>query len=425
MLTTILLILFFFLTPVLLIYLCRISRTVNKIGAIVLAYALGLIIGNIGIFPTASDSYKKILGSKDSVPTEEIQQYYQDGQVTDDDLIFNQIRGAQTTVFNISILLSIPLLLFSLDIKKWLKLARGAVLSMILGLVSLFIVIIIGYVLFKDRIPESWKVAGMLVGVYTGGSFNLSAIGTALDVTPNTFILTNTYDIVLGSIALFFLLTIAQRVFNLILPTFDERHKHLLKVEVSKEAHGMDDYTGMLTKKGIPPLALTVAIAIIIVGVSYAIGMLVPKNAQTTVIVLALTTFGIIGSMIKFISRIEKSFQLGMYLIIVFSLAVASMGDLRGMFQLDYVYLFIYVAIAIFGSMIVHVGLSWIFKVDTDSTIITITALTYSPPFVPVVSGALKNKEVIISGLAVGIFGWAMGNYFGISIAYLLQRLFG
>lgn len=421
MLITILLILFFFLTPILLIYVCRISTTINKIGAIVLAYGLGLIIGNIGIFPSASDSYKELLGTKDSIRSTEMQQYLQEGKITEDDVVFNQIRAAQSNVFNISILFAIPMLLYSLDIKKWLKLAKGAFLSLILGLVSLFIVIIAGFMLFHDKIPEAPKVAGMLVGVYTGGSFNLSAIGLALDVTPNTFILTNTYDIVLGSLFLFFLLTIAQRVFNMILPTFDEKHKHLRKVEVSKEAHGMEDYSGILTWKGIPRLAFIFAITVLVVGVSYAIGMLVPASSRTTVIVLALTTFGIIGSMIKFISRIDKSFQLGMYLIIVFSLAVASMGDLRGMFQLEYVYLFIYVAIAIFGSMIVHVGLSWIFKVDTDSTIITITALTYSPPFVPVVSGALKNKEVIISGLAVGIFGWAMGNYLGIGIFNILS----
>ena len=51
--------------------------------------------------------------------------------------------------------------------------------------------------------------------------------------------------------------------------------------------------------------------------------------------------------------------------------------------------------------MVIHVGLSKIFKVDADTTIIAITALTYSPPFVPTVAGAIKNKNVIISGLAI------------------------
>ncbi len=46
------LILFYLLTPVLLIYLCKISNTLKRIEQIVLAYAVGLVAGNIGIFPT-------------------------------------------------------------------------------------------------------------------------------------------------------------------------------------------------------------------------------------------------------------------------------------------------------------------------------------------------------------------------------------
>jgi uncharacterized membrane protein len=111
--------------------------------------------------------------------------------------------------------------------KRWLKLAREALLSMMLALVSLLIVIFVGYFLFQDKIPESWKVAGMLVGIYTGGTPNLAAIATAVNVSPNVFILTHTYDLVLGAMCLVFLLTLAQRSFNLFLPHFHENHKHL------------------------------------------------------------------------------------------------------------------------------------------------------------------------------------------------------
>ena len=37
------------------------------------------------------------------------------------------------------------------------------------------------------------------------------------------------------------------------------------------------------------------------------------------------------------------------------------------------------------------------------------------------IAGALKNREVILTGLAVGIAGYAVGNYLGILIAYLLK----
>jgi len=67
------------------------------------------------------------------------------------------------------------------------------------------------------------------------------------------------------------------------------------------------------------------------------------------------------------------------------------------------------------------VALAALFKIDADNVIIVSTALTCSPPFVPVVAGALHNKEIIISGLTVGIIGYAIGNYMGIIMAQILS----
>ncbi|MDP2888694.1 MAG: DUF819 family protein [Bacteroidota bacterium] len=421
MILTIALVLFYLLTPILLIYLVHVSKTINKIGAVVMAYIIGLVVGNIGLFPRASAAFKAILEGKQFIPQNEVINFLAEGKITQSDLILNQIGTVQDAIMSIAIPLALPLLLFSLDIKRWLKLAKEAFLSLILGVSSLIIVVVAGYFLFKDHIPESWKVAGMLCGVYTGGTPNLAAIGTALDVSPNIFVLTHSYDLVLGSICLVFLLTIAQKVFNLILPHFNESHEKIKLKSIVAESEGVDNYLGMLTKKGIIQLSKALGLSILILGLSYAISLLVPKSSQTTVIILSITTFGLILGTIKSISSIDKTFQLGMYFIIVFSLVVSSMADFRSMFQIDFLHLFMYVALTVFGSMIVHVFLSYLFKVDSDTTIITISALTFSPPFIPVVAAALKNKEIIITGITSGILGYAFGNYLGVGLAYFLK----
>jgi uncharacterized membrane protein len=69
---------------------------------------------------------------------------------------------------------------------------------------------------------------------------------------------------------------------------------------------------------------------------------------------------------------------------------------------------------------LIQILLSRILKIDADTTIITSTAMIFSPPFVPVVAGALKNKEIIISGITVGLIGYALGNYLGITISLVL-----
>jgi len=302
-----------------------------------------------------------------------------------------------------------------------LKIASEALLSLVLAVVSLILAIFAGYYFYKDLIAESWKVSGMLVGLYTGGTPNLAAISTALEINSTTFLLTHAYDLVTGTICLVFLMTIAQRLFNRFLPSFHSKHAKYVEMHDLDHNEDMNSFAGILTKDGMLELVKAIGFAAVIVAIGGGLSLLVPENSQMVTIILTITTLGLLLSNWKIVNRIKHSFQLGMYLIIVFSLVLASMANLYDMFHIEYLHLFNYVAIVLFGSIFIHVLLSKIFNVDSDTTIITITALAYSPPFVPVVAGALKNKSIIISGLTVGILGYALGNYLGIAIAYFLQ----
>lgn len=415
------LIVFYLFTPYLLIQFTKKSKFLNRLGAVVLAYLTGLIVGNIGILPAASPEFKKLLGTRAQMPSAEFNEYLSALKVTSIDNTANQISGIQDTLMTIIILIAIPLLLFSLDIKKWLKLAKGALLSLALAMISLLLVIFFGYYLFGDSISESNKVAGMLVGVYTGGTPNLAAIGTALHVNADIFLLTHTSDLIVGSIALIFLMTIAQRVFHIFLPKFQMVYKAENKLHLTDEPEDFENFEPLFKKQNIPDLMKSFGVSLIIVAIGGGLSLLVPKPTDTIVAILSITTLGLFASLIKPINRLHNSFQLGMYLIIIFSLVVSSMANLSNMLQPESQQLFYYVAFVVVGSIIVHVALARIFKLDADTTIIAITALTYSPPFVPIVAGALKNKEVIISGLTIGILGYAFGTYLGVAVSKILE----
>ena len=418
---TISLVVFYLLAPALLIYLTKISKFLNRLGAVVLAYLLGLIVGNIGILPVASDQFRKLLGTRMHIPEAEFLEYINTSQLSESDILVNQIATVQDILFTIIIPIAIPLLLFSLNLKRWLKLAKGAVLSLILAVFSLLVVIFTGYYFFGSTINESNKVAGMLVGVYTGGTPNLAAIGTALHVNPNIFILTHTYDLIVGSVALLFLMTIAQSVFHAFLPKFQVVYKGENKLHLADENEDIENFDPLFKRKTVPELLKALGLSILIFAIGGGLSLLVPKPNDSIVAILTITTLGLLASLIKPISRIRSSFPLGMYLIIVFSLVVSSMANLSNMFQIEFLQLFLYVFYVVFGSIAIHVGLAYLFKVDADTTIISITALTYSPPFVPAVAGALKNKDVIISGLTIGILGYAFGTYLGIFVGTILK----
>jgi uncharacterized membrane protein len=383
----ILLILFYFLFPMLVVFLVGKYSLVRKIGAIVICYAVGLFMGNINILP-------------------------------------DNIYGLQDILTSITIPLAIPLLLFSENIKKWIKMARTTFLSLVLGLVSAIIMIIIGFLIFKDLIPEAWKISGMLVGVYSGGTPNLAAIQEMLDVDKELYILTHTSDLVIGVILLLFLLSFGQRFFLLFMKPF--KHPEIEKNEIVVDDFAeFESYNGMFTKPVLLPLIKAFGITLVIVGIGVGIMQLFEKNNQMIVAILSITTLGILASLVPSINAIKKTFPLGMYFILVFSLVVSSMADLNEMFaqgqSVVLLSILLFIVLAVIGSLMLHSIFSKIFGIDVDNFIITSVALSMSPPFVPVIAGALKNRSIILSGLILGIIGYAIGNYLGVIIALILK----
>jgi len=331
-------------------------------------------------------------------------------------------------VQTILIPLAFPLLLFSLDIKRWLKFAGKGFLSMALAIVSVSVIVATGYLIFHDKIPDCNKIGGMLIGCYTGGTINMAALAVALEVEPNAFIMTNTYDMIVGGITILFFITVGPAFFRLFLPPF--KGKGALQgenLDFDKMKHEMteefDDFSGMLTRKTILPLLGALGLSALIFIIGFVVSILLPKVPQLVSVILTITTLGIAASFIPKVRQIKKSFQLGMYLIIAFSLVIASRCDLSVIFQAKYISLLLYVTYAYFGSLLLHLFLSWIFRVDTDNYLITTTGFVYSPPFVPMVAAALKNKDVILTGIATGIIGWIIGNYLGVAFSVWLGSI--
>ena len=388
---TVLLIAFYFLFPILVIYLSQRYPVIKKIGVVVFCYVVGIILGNVVPFPED----------------------------------FNAIQDNLSAG---SILLAIPLLLFSLDVKSWIKMAGKTFLSLVLGLVSVVICVFAGYYIFKDMIPDAWKIGGMLIGVYSGGTPNLAAIGIALDVDPDTLVLTNAYDLAIGALVLLFMITVAQRFFLTFMRPYQPMDQDQMKSTTEAYEEDIDSFQGVFSRGNFPKVLMVTLLAVVIIGIGYGLSQGIiyifkvtdTETVLMTVIILSITTFGIVASLFPRINKIKKSFPAGMYFILVFCLAFSSMVDIRS-FNWESWPILIYIIIAVPGALLLHALLSKIFNVDVDNFMVISTGLSMSPPLVPVVAGALKNKEIIIPGLVVGIIGYAIGNYLGILVALILK----
>ncbi len=417
----------FYLTfPVVIILISKKWPILKKIGIIVLAYGFGLLIGTIGILPKGSENYRSVLHGKPAIPKTEIQMLINQGKAEESDFFVNQIGTIQDNLKNL-VVLALPLMLFSLNIKRWFRHASKGFVSVLLAIISGPVMVTIGFFIFRHLIPDAWRLSGMFVGMYSGGTPNFVALGMALEVDTNLFVVASTYDMIVGAFLILFFITIAPKLFRFILPAPKFISSEADTDPVMPETDDMEDFTGILKKDKILSLLLALGVSILIVVISFVVSKLMlkifPKLPDMAILILTITTLGILASFIKKINRIEKTFQLGLYFILVFSLTIASMSDLRTIFNIEMVNLILFITWVYFGSLLFHLLLAKIFRVDSDNFLITATAFIFSPPFVPLVAKSLKNKDVIITGITGGVLGYALGNYIGVALGLFLQRI--
>ena len=382
MVGNILLILIYLLAPAGVMWLCRKVSWLGKIGPVLVLYVLGIILGNVW-HPTGMAAIQEVLSSA-AVP------------------------------------LAIPLMLFGCTFRKGET--RSQVLAVIAGMASVIIVVIAGYLIFGRNIPDGAKIGGMLTGVYTGGTVNLAAIKVMLGVPEETFILLNSYDMVISFLYLTFLIAIGIKLFRKFLPGSEAENgdsiEPVAQVQDDKEKNSVLQKVREYFRIEWFPLVATV----VIIGISAGIGALA-GGWFMTVFILLLTTLGIAASFWKPLRECKYNEPTAMYFIYIFSIVVASMADLSKLDLSGGLNMLGYLTLVIFGSLLLNVLLAKLLKIDADTTVICSVSFICSPPFVPMMAAVMKNRRVVVIGLSAGIIGYAAGNYLGFLISQLLNLL--
>ncbi len=288
MLNLIVLILFYVTFPLFLIWLTMKYPFFKKIGAIVLAYGLGIIIANVGILPKGSDAFRDATMTKNVsfLPEKELNELIEAGILVQSDTKANNVASIQDWVQTAIVPLALPLILFSLSIRRWFRFAGKGFLSLLLALVSVVVIVASGFFIFGDKIPEADKVAGMLIGCYTGGTVNMASLAVALKVEPNAFVMTNTYDMIVGALTILFFITLGPRFFRWFLPPFKKAWRRsgqptlsLLMLE-KQMSEDFDDFSGMFRKGTFLPLLGSLGLAVFVFAAGFIVSLLLPKGTS-------------------------------------------------------------------------------------------------------------------------------------------------
>ena len=371
-------------SPLFILWLTYKSAWLNKVGSIIIAYIIGCTLGLTGLIPD----------------TEEM-------------------HALQTTIASAAIPFAIPLLLLSADLKAWAKLAPSFIKSTFFGLIGCAIAITIGFLLYGKSDPTLFAhIGGMLTGLYTGGNANLASLKIALGVEDATYILVSAYSTLMSAVYLFFVIIAGKRVLRFIMPDFKE-DKTIEDTTIQIENHDRELFLGLFRKDNLKHLGLSLLLTIGIIALGAGIASLFPKDAFQSIFILSISLFAILASLNKRVRRIKRTFEAGTYFILIFSVAVASQVSLKTLTEVN-PNIFLFTTVATLGALLFHVLLSALFRIDTDTTLTTSISLICSPPFAPVMGSALHNKAVIGPGIAVGLFGYAIGTYLGFGIAKML-----
>ncbi len=322
-----------------------------------------------------------------------------------DNKLMEQVAGA-------SMLLGLPLLLFAVRIKESMRYAGSMLLAFGLCCLSgLLCTAVVGY-LMTGQLPDAWKIAGMLVGLYTGGTPNVQAIGLALEAPADYMVLVQAADVLLGGSYLLGLVTFLPAVYSWLFRSSDS---------AMEEGQTNELISVVPFPKQLPQLLAGVVVTAASVGLCY---LITGGISNLTALILLLTTTSLLVAGSGFSEKLGNTYPLGEYFILIFCVALGLMADFRELAAngMDLLY---FSALALISTTLLHLILCKLFNIDRDTVILSYVAGFYGPVFVVQVAAAIRNHRLLAAGIAVSLLGFGIGNYLGIGLAHLVRWLAG
>ena len=389
MLTKILLLVFYLVAPALVLLVCRKVKVCNKIGPVLTLYLLGVLVANIGLFPSEPDAHKNLM-------------------------------KFQNSISEILVPLALPMMLFGCNFKKFsLGKSLGA---FAIGVISVVAFVFVGYFTFRNDLGEEGiMMSSALTGQYLGGAANLAAIKQMLGLSTENFVILSTCNLIVSFFYLMFLMGGGVKFAR----KFVGKHGNAEQVVNIEEYTEENPYKDFKKKASLLQLGKVLLASIVVMGISVYIGTIAGggKGISMIALILSITTLSLLLTSWKEVRSWDKSYDAGMYLIYVFCLVMATMADLSSIDWNQSLYILLFQAIIIFGSLFLTIIFAKLFRIDADTAVITSDTLINSPICVPMIAATMKNKDVIVTGITNGLAGYAVGNYIGFLMFSLLGLL--
>ena len=220
MLRAVIILVLYVLMPILIIEGFKRWTYVKKIGTVVLAYAVGIILALSGACSFDAGTAAAATFGK-----------------------------LQSTLMSVAVPLAIPLMLFNCDFKLWTKALPKTVWSLVGGILAILIAVVSGYFVFRgSHIPDFENVSAMMVGIYTGGTMNFNALGASLGVDKSVMAIVLAFEMVLTTPYIFFIIGGGYKIFRRLLP-YEDVTRRGRRDNVDVHTGDVENYQGMFERK--------------------------------------------------------------------------------------------------------------------------------------------------------------------------------
>ena len=251
-------------------------------------------------------------------------------------------------------------------------------------------------------------IAGMLTGTYTGGSVNFNAVALAYDFQEQGILYAGTIAVDNVVTALWIVVTLALPT---LLRTFwqDTRIVRSSNNKPTAEAESINFHS----------LSWLLFLGIF----SYYISELISQVFPNIPSILTLSTIGILLAQTRFVSALNGSHTLGLYLVYIFLAVIGAYCEISSVLELKEVgmALLLFAALSVFLHGILLILLGSVTFRDWEMIAIVSQANIGGGTTAIALAESFNRKELIVPAILVGTLGNALGTYLGFLVVYWLQ----
>ncbi|WP_421919214.1 DUF819 domain-containing protein [Marinifilum sp.] len=318
-------------------------------------------------------------------------------------------------VFSYFIPISIPMLLFSSNIIKIVKESGKLLVAYILGAIGIVLGCFIAFGLIGLG-PDSGNTAGVIAATLIGGSVNFIAAAEALNFSTNPlFTATIAVDNFVSNLyTLFLFLTPSLLFFS--------------RFFVKPKAENRSENTTS-QKKEFPitmeRIAVTVFVAALIAGAGSFVSPYLQNllNTDINLSILIITVFAVLAANLfpKFLQPLENTaFSIGLWMMYIFLAVIGAATNIQQIFSIGPAVLAFYLCIMVFHFVFL-LALAKLFKLDVYEVVISSAANIMGPSVAAPMAASMGQKKLVTPGILVGILGYVIGTFIGVSIAIYLS----